>query len=215
MNEVYRMALHYIDIAKRQEKSMSMCFVKPSNQGKSHTAQIIARDTGAYIIPPMSISVQKNWFANHLDTPFFIFDDPSDWSNILDREHVMTVIKNMLSGSLKGGRATKFDENIPYPLETKVAIIFFMNDEQYSDVIRTMSKVGILSRTQVFFVKHTDNCMQRIENEYLIHKYSIQNLPKFRVNGDNTFPEKFIASGKTKVYYSEDIIFEEVNDNGM
>lgn len=209
MNETYRMAKQCIDNAKAGVESSCVCFIRPANQGKTHTAQIIAIDEKAIVIPAMSVSEQKTWFAEKVETPYFILDDPSDWFNILDRQHVLSILKNLLSGYVKSARATKFDYNISVPIEKKVAILLFMTDSQYSNLRRDMELVGLSARTSVFLSRHTIEEFERIKTEYNLHKYSSSNLPKFYINSNTEFDDLFMRSATTKKYFSEQIQLEE------
>lgn len=213
VNETYRMARQAIKEVTSQRNSRCICFVRPSNQGKTHTAHIIARDLGATVIPVMSISEQRNWFAERLGSPIFIMDDPSDWFVYVDRLHVFSIMKNLVSGWLKSGRATKFDFNVPLPLDKKVCILLFMNETQYSMIRNELNLTGLAQRLEIYFTQHDEKILNKIMFEYDDKGYSSQNLPHFKDTGNNIFDKQFLMSKKDKRYFNEDVEFEEKRDD--
>ena len=205
-NETYRMAKYAITEAQNQRRSHAIGFVRPSNQGKTHTAHIISRDLGATIIPVMSISEQRTWFAERLDNPIYILDDPSDWFVYIDRLHVFSILKNLVSGWLKAGRATKFDYNVPVPLDKKVCVFIFLNEDQYSMIRNDLNVTGLAQRMELYFTRHDEKTLNKIDFEYEDKGYSSQNLPHFQ-GGDNTFSPKYLNSKSQKTYFMEDVDF--------
>lgn len=202
------MAKDAISDAKHNIRSRCIGFVRPSNQGKTHTAHIIARDCGAVLIPTMSISEQRNWFANHLTAPYFILDDPSDWYRQDDRQHLFSIIKNIISGWLKSGRATRYDFNVPVPLEKKTCALLFMNEEQYNMIRNELRLTGLASRMELYFSQHSERTLDNIDFEYSDKGYSGQNLPRFRDTGSN-FDKQYLKSSEQKRYFNEEIEFED------
>lgn len=209
VNETYRMARSAIVEARQQRHSRCIGFVRPSNQGKTHTAHIIARDESATIIPVMSISEQRNWFADRLENPVFVFDDPSDWFIYVDRLHIFSILKNLVSGWLKSGRATKFDFNVPLPLEKKVCVLLFMNEEQYSAIRGELKITGLAARMELYFTQHDEKTLNEIAFQYDDKGYSGQNLPRFTNKGGDVFDKQYLESKKNKRYFNELIEFEE------
>lgn len=209
-NETYRIARQAILQARAGRRSRCLLFVRPSNQGKSHTAFIIVRDFQARIIPAMSITEQRTWFADRLDDPIFIFDDPSDWYRKDDRAHVFSILKNIYVGYLKSGRATKYDVNIPVQIEKKSCTLFFMNTAQYNSIRGELEYTGLGQRLEVYFTKHDQKTLDYIDFEYDDNGYSSGNLPRFKLNGDlDKFDVKFLKSNKDGQYYNEVIEFVE------
>lgn len=207
-NETYRMAKQAIQNAAQQRRSRCIGFVRPSNQGKTHTAHIISRDLGATIIPVMSITEQRTWFADRLDRPVFIFDDPSDWFVYIDRLHIFSLMKNLISGWLKSGRATKFDFNVPVPIDKKVCILIFMNEEQYNMIRQELKMTGLAARMELYFTRHDEAITDKIEFEYADKNYSGQNLPHFKDFDEEKYDKQFLNSHKEKRYYNEDVEFK-------
>lgn len=209
VNETYRMARQAINEARQQRHSRCIGFVRPSNQGKTHTAHIIARDLGATLIPVMSISEQRNWFADRLENPIFVFDDPSDWFIYIDRLHIFSILKNLVSGWLKSGRATKFDFNVPLPLDKKVCVLLFMNEEQYSAIRGELKMTGLAARMELYFTQHNEKTLNEIAYQYDDKGYSGQNLPHFKDIGGDNFDKQYLESKKDKRYFNECVEFEE------
>ncbi len=209
MNETYRKAKEYIEEVRKENESKAALFIRPSGQGKSHTAYIISRDFNGTIIPPMSTSEQKNWFGQHLNNQIFVFDDPSDWFNEKDCLHVFSVIKNLLSGTLKASRATMFSINVPQLLEKSICFLMFSNEDQFNAIRKSLEKTGLLPRLDIFLSDQGDEQTKEIKKIYKEKKYSIRNLPSFE-NGENTFDEKYLSSFFTKIYFRETIKFTDV-----
>lgn len=202
------MAKEAINEARNEVRSRCICFVRPSNMGKSHTAYIISRDLDAQIIPVMSVTEQATWFKGRIDNPIFILDDPSDWYRPDDRLHVFSILKNLTSGYLRSGRATKYDLNIPYPLEKKVCVILFMNSDQYNRVRSELDFTGLRARLNIFLTKHDAKTINYIDFEYSDKEYSATRLPKFKDNGITSFDKKFLESERLGTYYNEVVEFE-------
>lgn len=207
-NETFRFAKQAVTEVKEQRQSRCIGFVRPSNQGKTHTAHIIARDLGGTIIPTMSISEQRQWFADRLDNPIFILDDPSDWYLYIDRQHLFSILKNLVSGWLRSGRATKYDFNVPVPLDKKVCVLIFMNEEQYNMIRNELRLTGLSARMEFYFTRHDQKTIDKIAFEYDDKGYSGQNLPKFQ-DTDTEFSKQFLKSAEQKRYFCEEIEFKE------
>lgn len=212
-NETFRMAKQAIFDAKTMRKSCCIGFVRPSNQGKTHTAHIIIRDLGATIIPTMSISEQRNFFATRLERPYFVLDDPSDWYRQDDRQHLFSILKNLISGWLKSGRATRYDYNVPVPLEKMVCVIIFMNEEQYNAIRNDLKFTGLAARMDLYFTYHDEKTLNYIAFEYDEKEYSGQNLPRFKLlkqkDDKELFDKQFLESNKNKRYFAEKVEFED------
>jgi len=204
------MACKVFDDAENNIRSKGCIFVRPSDQGKTHTAHILGRDRGAFIIPSMTVSKQKLWFSKRLEKPLFILDDPSDWYKRSDLEHLFSVLKNLLTGWLKAGRASKFEENIPKPINKKVGVLIFCNEEQYDSIRMIAEKTGLEARCKTFLCMHEDTMIKKIEKEYAAYGYSAQNLPRFKLNGNTEFEDSFLESHQYGAYFYEEIEFEEV-----
>ena len=208
-NETYRMAKQSILAAQRNEKNSCKIFIRPSNKGKTHTANIICRDLGATMIPVMSISEQRTWFVERVNKPYFILDDPSDWYIYLDRFSLLSILKNLMGQYVKGARATKFDFNVPLPFQNKVCILLFMNEEQYNLIRKDLAVTGLGSRADIYFSKHSDETIKNIETYYAAYNYSSSKLPHFKNTDDPIFDKRYLDSYKNKTYFIEDIEFED------
>lgn len=209
-NETYRLCQQAIQEARDGVRSRCLYFIRPSNLGKSDTAKIISRDLKAYIIPVMSISEQVGWFKERADNPIFIFDDPSDWYLYIDRYHLFSILKNLLTGWLVSGRATKFDFNVPNSLEKKAVVIMFSNEEQHNLIRKDIVVTGLDARCEKYFTKHSEETKSKISKCYAKHRYGGLNLPRFRnLNHSGFFDDKFLNSYKNKMYFIEDIDFDE------
>lgn len=180
VNELYRLAAAAHEIALKNRGSIGIIAVRPSHQGKSHTALSLQKLPAAYILWSASPSDQKRWFRERTNIRLLMIDDPSSWPIVLDFQSALVFAKNILGGVVQGVRATLFDQNVPVPLGHPCSVVMFMNEEQLSEKYSLMLKTGLLARSVIIFSKHTPEVYRKIKKQYKQYGFSVGQPPVFQ-----------------------------------
>jgi len=193
VNELYRLATAAHQIALRDRGSLGIIAVRPSHQGKSHTALSLQRLSSAYILWSSTPTEQKRWFRERSTIRLLMIDDPSSWPILLDFQSALVFAKNILGDVIQGVRATSYDQNVPIPLGHPCSVVMFMNEEQLSQKYPLMISTGLLARSVITFSKHTSTVYQKIRKQYKQFGYSSKNPPLFQ---NTQFVSRSIGPGE-------------------
>jgi hypothetical protein len=181
-NELYKLTSAAHELALRNIDSIGVVAVRPSFQGKTHTALILQNLSSAYIIWPSSISDQYRFLTDRTNARLIIIDDPSSWVFPGDFAGALVYMKNILGGVLLGSRSTKFSQNIPMPLGHPCSITVLANEEQLNRIYPKMLETGLANRCIFVYSHHSKETHEHITGEYRKCGYNSDNLPKFKVN---------------------------------
>lgn len=144
-----------LELAEKNLHSLALLIVSPSDQGKTDTLEIFAKDyEGVWVVPPSSESRMVDFFRQRRNITMIAVDEPYDWSGE-NYVKVAMMCKHIIEGKIQAPRSTVFVTGVNMAKSTETALVFLCNDQQYDRVRRSLAGCGLLERSITIMTQHS------------------------------------------------------------